>query len=181
MRGLLSFLETVDSVLGRVATAFSWLSSASVFGIVVLLVAASVRRYVFGAPLDLTEDLASLLFVSTAFMALAHGLYTGRHVRLEIFWARLPPMTRQWFDVLAGVLAIVMLVIVGRETAAYAIVSYELNSRSDNSGLLLWPWMALIPAGLGVLLLGTVLRTAIVFVKNCLGMRIAYGHTELGE
>ncbi len=71
-------------------------------------------------------------------------------------------MTRQWFDVLAGILAMVMLVLVGRETAAYAMVSFELNSPSDKSDLLRWPWMALIPVGLGLPLLGTVFSSSAI-------------------
>ena len=135
-------------------------AALGIMAIVVLLVLSSLQRYVIGAPIPITEELAGLLFLGSAFLSLAYGFTENRHVRLELLWKMLRSPWRELAELVGLVLAIIALV-------ALIIVTYELGADSFRNGhlsemteILLWPWRMLMSFGLGLLLLAIVVRLA---------------------
>jgi len=148
--------ERSIAVIGRL---MMYASCAAVVGIVVLLAGSSLRRYVLGTPITMTEEMTGLLFVATSCCCLVHGFSQNQHIRLILLWQHLPPPWRQWMEILGQAVALATIVIFVRETYAFAEFSYELGSRTDMTNILMWPWMALIPASLAVLGVAIAIRT----------------------
>ena len=147
--------------------ACTWLADVAAKGaaygimaIVVLLVLSSLQRYVIGSPIPITEELAGLLFLGSAFLSLAYGFTENRHVRLELLWKLLRSPWREAAELIGLVLAVVALI-------ALIIVTYQLGAESFHGGhlsemteIVLWPWRMVMSFGLGLLLLAIVVRLA---------------------
>jgi len=77
----------------RAAAAVSALLVAAVLGVILLGVA---RRYVFGAPLSWSDELASVLFVWLVFWTSALTLPLREHVSFDLVTDALPASARRW-------------------------------------------------------------------------------------
>jgi len=77
----------------RAAAAVSALLVAAVLGVILLGVA---RRYVFGAPLSWSDELASVLFVWLVFWTSALTLPLREHVSFDLLTDALPASARRW-------------------------------------------------------------------------------------
>lgn len=136
-------------------------AAVAVAGIVVLLVSSSVRRYVLGSPIPVTEELTALLFAALSFLSIVEGFVHDRQIRVGIVWRKLPRPLRNWAMLAGHVFTLVVLAWLVRWTLEFSVVSLELGSRTYVSGLLLWPWMMLIPASLALLCVAVAVRAVV--------------------
>lgn len=141
----------------RVGLALGALATA---GILVLLVGSSLLRYVSGAPMPYTEELAALLFVVTSLAAVPFAVVSNQHIRLLVVWRKLPQPAASWFAFLGDLLGVIVLWIMIRQMIAFAEYSRQAGSRSEVGEILLWPWMYFMPAALGLLALAMLLRAS---------------------
>nr|WP_249158949.1 TRAP transporter large permease subunit [Bradyrhizobium jicamae] len=96
-----------DRMLGRTVEAAA---AAIVVAEVVLLGAATTARYVFGAPLVWSDELATVLFVWLAVLGSVVALRRGEHMRLTAFVRNLSPAARARVDALGLMLVCTVLV-----------------------------------------------------------------------
>ena len=136
-------------------------ASLAVAGMVILLVGSSFRRYVFGKPIPVTEELGALLFVTLAFLSVTEGFMADRQVRVQVVWRLLPPRIKGWAMVVGHGLSVIGLVIIVRATWDFAYFSYQVGAETYITEILVWPWMMLIPASLTILILATIVRMAV--------------------
>ena len=129
---------------------FAALSATVMAGLVVL---GTVMRYVVGTPLMISNELAGLLFVSMAFLAIPHCLLKKRQITVDIIVRCIPYPWRRLIDILAIFIFIAFAVIFIYEAYDYAEFSYQIRSRSSIGELLLWPWMMLMPVALAIAVL----------------------------
>ena len=141
-------LERVSKILARL---LSLVAAVAVAAIVVILVWSSFQRYVLVHPIPAAEELASFLFVAVAFLAIMEGMVAGRQIRVLPLWLRLPPRYQAWAMVAGHVLSIGVLSILIKQTADFALSSYDYGARSYVANLLEWPWMMIIPLALAAL------------------------------
>lgn len=147
-----------EHVVGRIAEVCAGAAALGIFGIVVLLTASSLKRYLFHSPISVTEELGGLMFMATTFLSLAWGFIQGRHVRLELLWRVLPPKAAGTFEIIGLVAAIIGLGILANETWLATLLSYDLQGRSVMTELLLWPWRLIMPLTLLLLIAAIALR-----------------------
>ena len=153
---------TVITALDR---ACSWLAgwaarlaALGILAIVILLVLSSLQRYVAGAPIPITEELAGLLFLASAFLSLAYGFTENRHVRLELLWKLLRSPWREAAELTGLLFAVVALVALMVVTYELGVDSFEGGHLSEMTEIVLWPWRLVMTFGLGLLLLAIVVR-----------------------
>lgn len=156
---LLSLTTRAERILDRIAEVCLWLSAIGILGIALLLAGSSLRRYLFDAPISVTEELGGLLFMATTFLALTAGFLRGRHVRLELLWRALPPRTAAISEFVGLLTALFALGILVDETWKATLFSYELGGRSVMTELLLWPWRLIMPVTLGLMAIAVALRS----------------------
>lgn len=162
---LLKITARAEHIVARIAELCAGAAALGIFGIVILLTASSLKRYLLNSPISVTEELGGLMFMATTFLALAWGFVQGRHVRLELLWRVLPPKLAGVLEVVGLVAAIIGLGILVIETWNATLLSYDLQGRSVMTELLLWPWRLIMPLTLLLLIVAIVLRC----------MRIAFG------
>ena len=137
------------------------LGAAATGAIFLLLAGSSIRRYLVGSPVAYTEELAGLLFVVTSIAAVPYAVVSGQHIRLLLLWRKLPQPLASWLA-LAGDLAVAaLLVLLLWQMTAFAEYSRAAGSRTEIAELLLWPWMYVMPASLGLLAIAMVFRALV--------------------
>ena len=161
IRGLETFgsiADRAERLIGAIGVAKSVAASLAVAAIVVLLVASTTQRYFIGSPIRFTEEVGALLFVVIAFMSATEGFLSDRQIRIEVVWRALPDRVQGWAMIAGHAISIAVLWIVLWETWRFAKLSFDLGSRSLIMEFILWPWMAVIPFSIAVLMLAIAAR-----------------------
>jgi TRAP-type mannitol/chloroaromatic compound transport system permease small subunit len=82
-----AYIKTI-SILGGIATA--WL-----FGIMFLMTADILGRFLFNQPVKGASELIKTSIVAIVFMQIPYTLWVGRHIRSELVISRLKPTSRE--------------------------------------------------------------------------------------
>jgi TRAP-type mannitol/chloroaromatic compound transport system permease small subunit len=139
------WVARVDHAIERIGRAASWLTLA----IVVLMAANVLLRYAFSIGSVWSQELEWHLLAPLVLVGMTYALQQGEHVRVDIFYARYSDRTKAAIDLLAGVLALAIALLVIRYSIAYVQQSYVINEISSDPGGLTHRWVlkALIPLG----------------------------------
>lgn len=156
--GLARVAAAAEAGVAGLSWAMTALAAIAVALIVAILLFSAVQRYILASPFPQTEELAAFLFVVVAFFSIPLGFLKGRQIRIVVLWRKLPQGAQGWAMLLGHLLTIFVLVMVIRETGAFSHLSYEFASRSWNADFLEWPWQAVIPGSLAVLVLAVAAR-----------------------
>lgn len=157
---MISLIHGLDRICTWLAGLAARVAAVGILAIVVLLVLSSLQRYVMGAPIPITEELAGLLFLASAFLSLVYGFTENRHVRLELLWRMLASPWRELAELLGLLLAVIALVALIIVTFDLGVDSFRGGHLSEMTEILLWPWRMLMSFGLGLLLLAVIVRIA---------------------
>lgn len=145
----------------------------AVVGILVLLVGSSLKRYLLGTPIPVTEELAALLFVAVSFCSMPYGYFARRQIRVLVVWRRLPPRLAAWGAVAGDVASIAVLGIVIQSMYGFTAFSFDVRAVSEVADIVLWPWMGLMMAMLGLLALAIAVRSVINIRDAVTGKRVS--------
>ena len=151
-------MALVDHAIERIGRATSWLTLA----IVVLMAANVLLRYAFSIGSVWSQELEWHLLAPLVLVGMTYALQQGEHVRVDIFYARYPERAKAAIDLLAGVLATVMALLVIRYSINYVQQAYAISEVSSDPGGLTHRWVlkALIPLGFALFALQALAQTA---------------------
>jgi len=144
--------STFDNIERGFSAAERWLSYlglAGLLGLMFMVVAEVVSRYIFNNPIDGYIDFMEMMMTVLVFLTLAYCHREGGHIRMEIFMTRVVKGGRP-YDALEVFHSVVSLVAFG--TIAYfmvgkAIEAYVINDVSLSIAFPMWPAKALIAIG----------------------------------
>lgn len=120
-----------------------------------LVFSSAVMRYLLGAPMRFSDELTGLLFVTMAFLALPLGLLRRQHITVDLAISQLRPAGQRLAELVAALIMIVFAVVFIVASWGFVGFSQLIDARSEIAGLLLWPWMALMPICVGIMLIVT--------------------------
>ena len=126
------------------------LGSLCAFAIFVCVAADIIGREVFRASTDYAIDLSELLMVPLVFLVLPYVAQVGANVRVDIVTNNLGPRLRFACNLLGHVLFLPFAGLIGWGGWLAAHDAYRFASTTE-SGLMIWPALAAIPAGSAVL------------------------------
>lgn len=110
-----------------------------------LVFMSTLLRYIVGSPIYFSNELAGLLFFSLTFLTIPHVLNIGRHIRIDLVVKPLPVPLQRAASFLASLVLIAFCAVFIYESWDFMQFSMIIDSRSNISGILLWPWMTLMP------------------------------------
>ncbi|HRQ64999.1 MAG TPA: TRAP transporter small permease subunit [Xanthomonadaceae bacterium] len=124
------------------------LAAACLAGIAVLVLAQIVGRW-FGVLVPSAEDFAGYLLAAATFLALAHALREGAHIRVELVSARLPAAVRSFVE---GIVLLVALAFALWAAWHAGVMVFESWSFAEvSSGHVAVPmWLPQLPMALGI-------------------------------
>ena len=131
----------LDGLSIRTGHAASWLTLLMVLVTFVIV----VMRYVFGAGLIWLQESLTWMHAAVFMLGAAYTLQQEDHVRVDIFYSRMPDRQRAWVDFL-GVLIFVfpMCAFFAYASLDYVVASWSVREISRNSGGLPYPFVPLL-------------------------------------
>ncbi|MDQ7729536.1 TRAP transporter small permease [Halomonas sp. SpR8] len=138
-------IEKMNRVIHKAAYGSFLLGVLSGVSMTALIFISTLMRYLGGRPLRFSDELAGLLFLSLTFLCLPHVLNKGRHIRIEILINLVPLGIAKVMDFIGVITLLTFCSIFAYESWNFMNFSFSLNSRTDISSILLWPWMAIMP------------------------------------
>lgn len=141
-------IKKIDSVLNKAAYGSFLLGVMSGIAMTALIFVSTLMRYLGGRPLRFSDELAGLLFLALTFLCLPYVLSKGRHIRIEVLISLMPMGIAKVMDFVGVVVLLAFCSIFAYESWNFMNFSFSLNSRTDISSILLWPWMAIMPCSM---------------------------------
>lgn len=151
MKPLLALCRAIDALNERVGRAVYWLVLAAVLA----SAGAALSRYAFSASSNAWLELQWYLFSLIFLLAAGYTLKHDGHVRIDVFYGRLPKRAQAAIDVF-GALAMLlpMTLLVAWLSWQTFQLSFSVREMSpDAGGLPRWPIKLAIPVGFALLAL----------------------------
>ncbi len=133
-----------------------------------LVLVSTLMRYLAGSPIGFSDELSGLLFLSLSFLSLPHVLNTSQHIRIDLLVRTLSHRLAVAADIFANAIFIAFATTFAYQAWDFMMFSFQIGSRSEISGVLLWPWMALMPMSM--------LMCILIVVRN--GLRSLAGSAD---
>ncbi len=149
MTGVMAWIdlaaERLDRWSGRAAARLFQLGIyVTMPALVVLVTVDVVLRYVFNAPLQWGRDANGLLLMMTLFCALPHAWDRAYHIRMEVFYIRLPSARRRAVDVVASVAGIIVFGLMAVQGARFVPFMIGTGETGEDLDFPLWPFMGFL-------------------------------------
>ncbi|WP_319825972.1 TRAP transporter small permease [Thalassovita sp.] len=119
-------------------------SALLAFLIGVFVFVSASMRYVFGAPLDFSDELVALMFVSSAFLALPYAARRGINIRLDILVRRLSAPVQGKLQVITGIVTIVIFTAFAVAAVEDIAMAIEFEEVTDVAEVPVYPFKALV-------------------------------------
>ena len=151
-------LKAIDAAIGIVCRIGLWMSAGIVLLIVAVVGAEVICRTLLATSLYVVEEAVGYLLAAFTMFGLAHTLWSGNILRVEVIFTRLSPKGRDRADLVFSVVALVYLLILEHQLIRLVFTSYARDIVSVTLvAFPVWVPQALVAAG-GVLLTATVVN-----------------------
>lgn len=138
-------MEKLFKSIDFIAKAFFYSGVLSGIFMTLIIFVSTLLRYLAGQPISFSDELAGLLFLAMAFTTFPHVLNKSGHISLDLLTERMPLGMRKLCSLFAGSIFITFAITFSYQAWNFMEFSRLISSRTDVSGILLWPWMALMP------------------------------------
>ena len=158
-------LDGLYAASGALAAAFVLAIAVLVMAQVTLNVVDRAATLVTGTAIGLTipsySDFTGFFLAAASFLALAHTLRRGDHIRVTLVTGRLPARTRRAVEVLAVGVALVVTVLLAWYVGDLVLESHEYGDMS--SGMVAVPiWIPQLFVAIGTIVLAVALADELV-------------------
>jgi TRAP-type C4-dicarboxylate transport system permease small subunit len=151
-------MRRIETIFSAVSWAILWIATVALLSMTVIVVSSAFMRYVATRPFSFTEELVALMYMAMVFLAIPISTVLHRQVSITVLPERLMLKYAHPFRTLAALIMIMFCGWFGLECFLYVRESYVFNSKSEQVGLLLWPWMAIMPIAMWFVALISILH-----------------------
>tara|TARA_B100001142_G_scaffold266873_1_gene271450 strand:+ start:2846 stop:3316 length:471 start_codon:yes stop_codon:yes gene_type:complete len=137
-----------SSIFEKLLRSLLILSSLAGFGMVIIVFLSVFQRYVLKSPLSFSEELVGLLLCSMLFLSLPHISNSEKHVKINLVFNLLSDRAKLFTSILSSLVMITFCFWMIVETIPWLDFAIRLNLKTENSRLILFPWMGVIPLSL---------------------------------
>nr|WP_299244945.1 TRAP transporter small permease [uncultured Halomonas sp.] len=138
-------MTTIFKMIDRIVQAMFFLGVISGIAMTFIVFASTLMRYVFNSPVHFSNELAGLLFFSITFLTIPHVLNIKRHINIDMLVRKLPRRANGVTKLFAESVMVIFCIVFIYESWSFVDFSRAIGAQSDISGILLWPWMLLMP------------------------------------
>ena len=157
-------LQRISEVSGR---AVAWLTLPMVFGTFIIV----VLRYAFDIGFIWMQEGVVWLHAAVFMLAAAYTLKHDDHVRVDIFYRRMPPQRRALVDVLGIALFLLpMSIFILASSWDYVNVSWRIQEGSREAGGLPYPFVPLLKSTIPLTALLLVIEGLAELMKRILAL-----------
>jgi TRAP-type C4-dicarboxylate transport system permease small subunit len=145
-----SLAARIDRAILAIARALAAVAAAAVAAMAALTVSAVVMRYGVGAPFRFTEELAGLMLVLAAFLAMPWVLATHANIRVTLVSDRLGGPWRRVAWVAGQAVLVAFVAIFFRDALADARFTQKLALKSEVARIPLAPFVWAMTGAVGL-------------------------------
>jgi TRAP-type mannitol/chloroaromatic compound transport system permease small subunit len=164
--------DVLDTAIDRIGRITAWCALA-----IVLVMAYNVLlRYFFRTGSVAMQELEWHLMAPICMLGLSYAILKDGHVKVDIFYGRLPQGLQQIIDLVSAALVVLVVAILLKLSIPYVMQSYTIGEQSPDPGGLTRRWIlkSMLPIGFGLLLVQSVaalLRAAIPVIDPAAASR----------
>lgn len=152
-------IDTCLTAIDRITRLFAGLGAACLALLFLLGLSEILARALFGASLEFALEVSGYLLALSFLLGGGQALQTGRHIRISLLSAALPPRAAATLDLAATLIGLASATLLAVALGRYALTSHVLDSRSYfPSATPLWIPQALLCLGAAVLALALLAR-----------------------
>lgn len=161
--GLLRLADKLDVFIDIIGRITGW----SAFALVCVMACNVLLRYLFRMGSVAMQELEWHLMAPICLLGLSYALLHDGHVKVDILYGRFPARLKRIIDFLSMLVLVIVLAILIRLSIPYVEQSYRVGEQSPDPGGLTHRWVlkAIMPLGLGLLLVQSVAATLRAFVS----------------
>ncbi|OUU78596.1 MAG: hypothetical protein CBC38_06970 [Gammaproteobacteria bacterium TMED78] len=138
-------LNAIDRLSKRLSIYLYNLSAYLTLPLLLFLVCFEViMRYIFNTPLEWSSDVNGLLLLVTLFSALPHAWDSGYHIRMEIFYDRMPESKKKFSDLLSSLSGAIFFILLSIQSCLFSYYMYSISETGEDLNFHLWPFMSFI-------------------------------------
>lgn len=131
--------------VNRISDLFSIVAVFVAISMVTIIIASIFMRYVAGSPIRFAEELVGIAFACIVFMMIPTCEANGAHIRVDIIVSRLSVKWKKIAKSLDRLLLSIFCLAFAYLSFKFTHTSYIWDARASASGILLYPWMAVMP------------------------------------
>jgi TRAP-type mannitol/chloroaromatic compound transport system permease small subunit len=148
-------LLPLTKIIDRLSEAAGIIATLLVLLACVVSAGNAVSRYLFSISSNAWLEIQWYMFAGTVLLGAAETFRRNEHVRVDLIYGSVSHRTREWIDLLGGVVFLMpMCIIMIYFTWRVFVQSWMLNEMSSSAGgLIRWPVLLLLPLGFALLLL----------------------------
>jgi len=150
----------LPKIPGWLGKAFILLAGIALGAVVCLVAGSAIMRYVFGSPFRFTEEIVGLLFAAMAFFSIGYCALLDREIKVDIIYESISSPLQKIGQLIAAVARLIFAVWIGLLVYDFASLSFRIGSRTDMTGIILWPWMSLFAVVVVGIILSVFYRSA---------------------
>ncbi|MBN9310495.1 MAG: TRAP transporter small permease subunit [Devosia sp.] len=147
IRVFVHFVDRLNLWVGRFAMLLFFVLAG-------VLLASTLSRLFLGAPVNWALEMSQFILSAYYLLGGAYTLQQGGHVRMDLFWNRLPPERRAGLDAFTALFVMFYLGVMiwgGISSTSYAVIYGQKNYSAWSP--LLWPIKTIMTIGLVLMLL----------------------------
>jgi TRAP-type C4-dicarboxylate transport system permease small subunit len=137
--------DAVERALLAISRVMLAVAAVAVMAMAGFIIVSVFLRYVVGRPLPFTEELVALLFVLLSFFTIPLSTARREHVAVNLLGDRLGPAFRRVIGLVAILVTAVFAGWFAYVAVGFVSFSREIGASSEQFGLTLWYWMAILP------------------------------------
>jgi TRAP-type C4-dicarboxylate transport system permease small subunit len=160
-------MRTLERIVDRLVLAFGYIAAAAVLAMTLLVTVDVLIRFLFGGSTRMAVEFSAYLLVVIVFFGLAYTQREKGHISIDFFIAMMPAGLRRIADLTGLLIFLLLAIYLGHRTWGAMMTSYRFGSTSRTGvDVILWPFQAVIPAGLFLLALFLALQFARAIVSR---------------
>ncbi len=159
-------LDRIFSVVDRLTRWLGLCAGCLLVVLAIFTVAAALSRYLFNAPLQGAQDIASMALVVVVFASVSWCGRTGGHVSVDLFVDMMGPKATRWTELFVRFASAAIFAVL---TARCIQEGFETTVETQSVRIPAWPFFFVIAAG-------AALYTVILFLE---GIALLVGRRDL--
>lgn len=121
------------------------LGGCIIAGFLLVILYATLSRYLFNRPVDYSDELAALLFVVSAFIGILSSALNSDHIEINILTQRLGATWRTLCKRLSAIVCVVFFGLFSYQSFVFADFSYQIGALTEAAALPVSYWMYVMP------------------------------------
>jgi TRAP-type mannitol/chloroaromatic compound transport system permease small subunit len=145
VRALLKLSSVIDAINEKFGVIANW----TVLLACLISAGNAAVRYAISESSNGWLEIQWYLFTATVMLGGPYTLKMNEHVRVDLFYGMVSERTRNWIDIIGGLLFLLPIcVILTYFTWGWFVQSWDINEVSSNAGgLIRWPVKLMLPVG----------------------------------